>query len=87
MADATAVRSGKWIVIGGGAAGLVVWLWDHDFLLNAGGPAAPVSDALLRVLHVTNLEYPFPVILPLLVLIGAGLAIGAGVSRLVTRLR
>jgi hypothetical protein len=85
MADVTAIRSGRWIVIGGGSAGLAVWLWDHDFLLNAGGPATPISDALLRVLHVTNLEYPLSIILPLLVLIGAGLAIGAGVSRLVTR--
>lgn len=70
-------RSQKLAPVIGGIIGLLVWCWDYDFFLNPGGPATPVSNAILRVLHLQNMEYPFPVFLPLLVLAvsGAGLAV------------
>ena len=33
-----------WGGIIGGLAGLFVWLYDYDFLLNMGGPNTPISD-------------------------------------------
>ena len=34
-----------WITVGA-SIGLLLWLYDYDFLLNAGGPETPISDYL-----------------------------------------
>lgn len=31
--------------------GLLVWLYDYDFLLNAGGPETPISDCIRVFTH------------------------------------
>ena len=74
--------SNKWIIMSGGFAGLLVWAYDYDFFLNAGGPETPVSDAILKTLHLQGMEYPFFVLLPMLVLITVGIVVGIGVARL-----
>src|SRR5689334_21594406 len=63
-------------VVIGGIFGLLLWCWDYDFFLNAGGPSTRVSDAILRILHLQGAEYPVPVLLPLLILVVAGAVIG-----------
>jgi hypothetical protein len=32
-----------WVTVGA-SAGLLIWLYDYEFLLNAGGPETPISD-------------------------------------------
>ena len=78
-------RSKKWIIVTGGLVGLFVWAYDYDFFLNAGGPAAPLSQGILKAFHLQASEYPIPVLAPLLVLVVAGAAIGAVVTRLLRR--
>ena len=73
------------MVLTGGLLGLLVWVYDYDFFFNAGGPATPVSNALLKALHLQTLEYPFPVLLPLLMLVIAGTVVGAAVARFLPR--
>jgi hypothetical protein len=34
--------------VAGAVAGLVAWLYDYNFFLNAGGPATPMSMAIIR---------------------------------------
>jgi hypothetical protein len=67
----------------GGVLGALVWLYDHDFLLNAGGPDAPVSRRLLETCHLTGLPYPAVVLTPLVILVISGAVAGAFVGRLV----
>ena len=69
-------------VAAGAAFGGLVWLYDHDFLLNAGGPAAPISRHLLETLHLTHMEYPAIVLMPLIVLVLGGALTGVVVGRL-----
>jgi hypothetical protein len=66
----------------GGIIGLLVWCWDYDFFLNAGGPATPVSEAILRASHLSGIEYPFQVLVPLLVLVVSGAGIGALIGKI-----
>lgn len=75
-------RTTTWIITAGGLTGMLVWVYDYDFFLNAGGPAAPVSEAILRTLHLQSTAYPVPVLVPLVVLVTAGLLLGAGLVRL-----
>ena len=75
----------RWLVSIGAAAGLLVWLYDYDFFLNAGGPAAPISNALLRATHLQGAAYPMPVLVPLLVMILSGAAAGAVIAIVVNR--
>jgi len=69
----------------GAVVGALVWLYDYDFLLNAGGPAAPISRRLLETLHLTGLQYPAVVLTPLLILVVSGGLAGAIVGRLASR--
>ena len=66
----------------GAVVGALVWLYDYDFLLNAGGPAAPISRRLLETLHLTHMEYPAIVLTPLIVLVLGGALTGVLVGRL-----
>lgn len=75
-------RTTTWIITAGGLTGLLVWVYDYDFFLNAGGPAAPLSEAILRTLHLQSTAYPVPVLVPLVVLVTAGFLLGAGLVRL-----
>lgn len=72
--------SGKWVAVLGAVAGLLVWLRDCDFFLNAGGPSHHVSNAILKFLNLQGSAYPLPVLVPALVLIGAGIVIAAGLA-------
>lgn len=69
-------RHQLWMMCGGAAAGLLVWAYDFDFFLNAAGPAAPISQAILRASHLQGSAFPVPVLWPLLVLIILGTALG-----------
>jgi len=76
----------KLLPVIGAMAGVFVWLYDNDFLLNAGGATAPISAWLLRTLHLQNLSYPFFVLAPLLLLAATGCLTGAIVSYLFRRI-
>lgn len=73
-------RRELWIASWGAAAGLLVWGYDYDFFLNAAGPAAPISQAILRISHLQGAQFPVPVLWPMMVLVllgtGLGLAVG-----------
>ena len=75
-------RATNWVMATGGLIGLLVWIYDYDFFLNAGGPATPISSAILRILHLQSMEYPTPLLVPPIVLVIGGIAIGAVVVRL-----
>ena len=66
----------------GALAGLFVWIWDHQFFLNAGGAAAPMSTAILRLSGLEQANVLVFMLWPLVVLV----AIGAGVGFLIPRL-
>lgn len=51
--------------------GFLVWLYDYDFLLNAGGPEAPISEALRKLLDAEQWSPSAP--LYIFMLIGAGI--------------
>lgn len=65
-----------WMIYAGAAAGLLVWCDDYDFFLNAAGPAAPISQAILRISHLQGAPFPVPVLWPMLVLVLSGTALG-----------
>jgi hypothetical protein len=64
-------------MLASGSVGLLIWLYDYDFFSNAGGPAAPISSAILRALVLQSMEYPVPLLVPPMVLVILGIAIGA----------
>jgi hypothetical protein len=41
----------RWPLIVEPAAGLLTWVYDHDFLLNAGGAETPISRLILTATH------------------------------------
>jgi hypothetical protein len=53
-------RTTRWLALLGAAAGLVTWLYDHEFFLNAAGPETPISDAILRA---TGAGYASPLVI------------------------
>jgi len=69
-------RRQLWMTCGGAAAGLLVWAYDFDFFLNASGPAAPISQSILRVCHLQGAQFPVPVLWPMIVLLALGTALG-----------
>ena len=65
------------MMAGGGAfIGLLVWAYDYNFFLNAGGPATPISRAILRMSHLQDASFPIPVVWPMLILFALGTTIG-----------
>jgi hypothetical protein len=72
-------RSRFWIGLGA-AGGFVIWMYDYQFFLNAGGPKIPISRAIL---HASKLEYANALVFvfwPLLVLVICGAVVGFIVS-------
>jgi hypothetical protein len=55
--------------IKGGIIGAFVWLYDYDFLLNAGGPETPISDAIRNFFGMDYTDIFFPLFF--LITIGA----------------
>ena len=92
-------RSARWLRWGAGigaAIGFVVWAYDNDFFLNAGGPEAPLSIAIMRATGVSALlergylfyaEFAVIVFWPLVVLLAVGAALGWIASLAFARLR
>ena len=72
----------RWPIVAGSAAGVLAWIYDYDFFLNAGGPAAPMSTAILRATGLEHGNVLVVVFWPLLVLVLVGGVLGFGVSRL-----
>ena len=71
-----------WPILAGAAAGVLAWIYDFDFFLNAGGPAAPMSTAILRATSLEHGNVLVIVFWPLLVLVLIGAVLGFAVSRL-----
>ncbi len=81
-------RRARWIILAGGSAGLIIWVYDYDFFFNAGGPAAPISSAVLTALHLRGMAYPVPLLVPPMILVALGIATaaaGVGLYRLLVR--
>jgi hypothetical protein len=70
------IRRRRWPIAAGAVAGLLVWLYDYDFFLNAGGPATPVSRTILRVTGLENAPAIVYIAWPLCVLVLLGTAAG-----------
>jgi len=75
------------MIVAGAVAGLLVWLYDYNFFLNAGGPATPWSMAILRASHLQQANALVFVLWPLGVLMGLGAALGFVLARLLARSR
>jgi hypothetical protein len=60
----------------GALLGWCVWFRDYDFLLNPAGPETPISNAIRQSLGVPPTAEGLAVVVPLLVLIGAGCVVG-----------
>jgi hypothetical protein len=75
-------RSTIWMIVAGAAAGVLAWLYDYNFFLNAGGPATPVSMAILRASHLQQANVLVFVLWPLGVLMAIGAALGFVLARL-----
>lgn len=73
---------GRWPIVAGSAVGLLAWIYDYDFFLNAGGPAAPMSMAILRASGLEHGNVLVIMFWPLLVLVMIGAVLGLAVSRL-----
>lgn len=67
----------------GSLAGLVVWAYDYDFFLNAGGPATPVASTILRLSHLYGAGFSVSLLWPLVVLMTLGTLVAAAVGRFV----
>lgn len=50
----TSSRGGYWVKGGviGACFGLFIWVYDYDFLLNAGGPSTPISDYIRALFNI-----------------------------------
>jgi hypothetical protein len=64
----------------GAAAGLVTWLYDYDFFLNAGGPETPMSNAILHATGTASSPAFVIVFWPAVALVLLGMAGGFLVS-------
>ena len=69
-------RSAKPWVVGGAAAGALVWAYDARFFLNAGGAETPIARAILRACHLERADMLVWVLWPPAVLIAAGMVVG-----------
>jgi len=75
----------RWPLIAGAILGLLTWVYNHDFFLNAGGAQTP-----RLILTATHAQDAGPLVLifwPLLALTAVGLALGLAASRLLARSR
>ena len=67
--------------------GVLTWVYDHDFFLNAGGPETPISRWILMATHAQGAGPLVLIFLPMLVLAAMGLALGFAASKLLKRNR
>jgi len=72
-------------VLGGAACGFLVWAYDYDFFLNAGGPETPISDAIRAYTHVQQSGIFMLTLEPLAVLMIVGALFGLGFSKIFLR--
>lgn len=75
------------MMVAGAAAGVLAWLYDYSFFLNAGGPATPMSMAILKVSRFEQANALVFVFWPLVVLIGIGAALGFVLAKLFAQSR
>ena len=80
-------RSATWGLGLGITAGFVAWIVDQDLFLNAGGPAAPVSTAILRGTGLSQAPAAVFIFAPPLVLMAVGGVVGFVLGRAATRRR
>jgi hypothetical protein len=74
-------RSIRFWMSSGLAAGLIVWAYDFQFFLNAGGPETPIADGIRRASHLQDASnWLVFVFWPLIVLLGAGAVTGLALS-------
>jgi hypothetical protein len=76
----------RWLLIAGAIVGLLAWVYDHDFFLNAGGAETPISRFILMATHTANAGPLVLIFWPLMVLavLVLGLALGFAASELPT---
>lgn len=74
-------RIERWATALGMLAGLLVWLYDYEFFLNAGGPAAPISTAIIKISGLENAAMAIIVFWPLLALVIIGAISGFCLAR------
>jgi hypothetical protein len=53
-------RTTRWLVLLGAILGLLTWLYDYEFFLNAAGPEAAISDTIL---HATGTAHAPPLVI------------------------
>jgi hypothetical protein len=75
-----AIKRSRFGIAAGIAVAFLVWVYDYDFFLNAGGPETPISDAIRRASHLQYANFVVFVFWPLLVLTACGAAAGWFVS-------
>ena len=75
-------RMKRWPMLVGLVAGLFIWVYDYDFFLNPGGPATPISIAILRGSHLEHSHVLVFMFWPLCILMSLGAAIGFVTSKL-----
>jgi hypothetical protein len=69
----------KMVAYRGAALGCLTWVYDRDFLLNAGGAETPISRLILMATHTWDAVRVVLIFWPLLVL---GLALGFAALKL-----
>jgi hypothetical protein len=67
-------------------AGLLVWLYDYEFFLNDGGPAAPISTEIIKICHLENASAAIIILFPLFVLVITGVAVALSIASFIRRL-
>jgi hypothetical protein len=80
------IRIGKWAILVGMLAGLLVWLYDYGFFLNAGGSAAPISTEIIKICHLENANSAIIILFPLCVLMITGVAVALSIASFIRRL-
>ena len=79
------IRIGKWAILVGMLAGLLVWLYDYEFFLNAGGSAAPISTEIIKICHLENANSAIIMLFPLCVLVLTGVTVALSIARFIRR--
>ena len=80
------IRIGKWAILVGIFAGLLVWVYDYEFFLNAVGPAAPISTEIIKICHLENANPAIIMLFPLFVLVITGVAVALSIASFIRRL-
>jgi len=79
------IRIGKWAILVGMLAGLLVWVYDYEFLLNAGGSAAPISTEIIKICHLENANSVIIMLFPLCLLVITGIAVALSIASFIRR--